>query len=478
MQLKRPLSKPRSSGSQRRWRRVARAALLPRCSAFSGFAAFLGGAAFLGCAAFLGGALLGAAAAQAQTVVPEGPPPDESVLGELLITGDVQEQITPLAVLPSLSPDLEDVIVRGVVRRDFELTGMFKVIPDELAPEGLYGFNDPVDIKSWSKLGAEVIIKVAAQKQGADMVKIFGVCYFLSHGRQPVYEKTLVVKNDQVRPTAHRITDALLGAITGRNGGFSSHLTFAAKSGKNPSIYTVDADGHNIRAVTQPSETSVAPTWGPNGTLFFTQSRKYSPFRLMQADGPSINLPFQTSIYSLAFSSDFKRLAVAVGTRVGSDLYVGNANGTNMQKVSNTEVATHPVFSPSGKLAWIGGGGEKIGQRVFVDGKAVSPPSFSAAAPSFCDTEDGIMLIYAVAVGRGQDLVMANETGGNTRRLTQGEGSNSYPACSPDGRLIAFFSERKDPGLYIKSLKSGQTQKISSRIGESLRWAALPGSGQ
>jgi TolB protein len=424
-------------------------------------------------------ALLFSASASAQTAVPEGtPPPDESVLGELLITGDVQEHITPLAVLPSLSPDLEDVIVRGVVRRDFELTGMFKVIPDEQAPEGLYGFNDPVDIKAWSKLGAEVIIKVSAQKQGPDTVKIFGICYFLSHGREPVYEKTLVVKNDLVRPTAHRITDALLGAITGRNGGFSSHLTFAAKSGKNPSIYTVDADGHNIRALTQPNDTSVAPTWGANGTLFFVQSSKYSPFKLVQFEGPGINLPFKTSIYSLAFSADHKKLAVAVGTPVGSNLYVGAADGSNMQQVSNTEIATHPVFSPSGKLAWIGGGGEKIGQRVFVDGKAVSPPSFSAAAPSFCDTEDGVMLIYAVAVGKGQDLVMANETGGGTRRLTQGEGSNSYPACSPDGRLIAFFSERKDPGLYIKSLKSGKTQKISSRLGESLRWAALPGSGQ
>src|SRR5690606_7928033 len=172
-----------------------------------------------------------------------------------------------------------------------------------------------------SDLGAEVIIKVAAQKAGPGMVKIFGICYFLSHGREPVYEKTLVVKSDQVRPTAHRITDALLGAITGRNGGFSSHLTFAAKSGKNPSIYTVDADGHNIRALTSPDDTSIAPTWGPNGTLFYSVSRKYSPFRLAQHQGPSINLPFKTSIYSIAFSPDFKRIAVAVGTPVGSNLY-------------------------------------------------------------------------------------------------------------------------------------------------------------
>jgi TolB protein len=466
MQMTRPPSQSRCSA---RWS-------APRAAGARAASALAQGSRWVRAAVAASAVTLISAGAQAQTTVPEGPPPDESVLGELLITGDVQEHVTPLAVLPSLSPDLEDVIVRGVVRRDFELTGMFKVLPDEKAPEGLYGFNDPVDIKAWANLGAEVIIKVAAQKQGPDTVKIFGLCYFLSHGRDPVYEKTLVVKSDQVRPTAHRITDALIGAITGRNGGFSSHFTFAAKSGKNPSIYTVDADGHNIRALTLPDDTSVAPTWGPNGTLFFTQSRKYAPFKLVQYQGAGINLPFKTSIYAVAFSGDHKKLAVAVGTPVGSSLYVGNADGTNMQQVSKTDVATHPVFSPSGKLAWIGGGGEKVGQRVYLDGKPVSPPSFSAAAPTFCDTEDGVMLIYAVAVGKGQDLVMANETGGNVRRLTQGEGSNSYPACSPDGRLLAYFSDRgKDQGLFIKSMKSMQAQKISSRQGESLRWAALPG---
>jgi TolB protein len=423
----------------------------------------------------LGAALLFSNRAWSQTA-PVEPPPDESVLGELLITGDTQEHVTPLAVLPSLSPDLEDVIVRGVVRRDFELTGMFKVIPDSQAPEGLYGFDDPVDIKAWSKVGAEVIIKVAARQAEPGSVKIFGLAYFLSHGKEPVYQKTLLVKTDQVRVTAHRITDALLGAITGRNGGFSSHLTFSAKWGKNPSIYTVDADGHNIRALTEPTDTSVAPFWGPNDTLFYSRSRKYSPFRLVQwqvNEGPK--LPFATSIYSAAFSHDGKKLAVAVGTSVGSSVHVGNSDGTNMKQVSNTEIATHPVFSPSGKLAWIGGGGQKVGQRVYLDGKPVSPPSFSAAAPTFCDTEDGVFLFYAVAVGNGQDLVRANENGSNLARLTQGEGSNSYPACSPDGRMLAFFSVRnKEEGLYIKSLKSGQTQKISTRNGESLRWGALP----
>jgi TolB protein len=426
------------------------------------------------------GILSRAGVLHAQAPAAAEPPPDESVLGELLITGDVQEHVTPLAVLPSLSPDLEDVIVRGVVRRDFELTGMFKVLADEKAPEGLYGFDDPVDIKAWTKLGAEVIIKVAARQHTPGTVKIFGIAYFTRHGQKPVYEKTFVVKTEQVRATAHRITDALLGAITGRNGGFSSHLTFASKTGKNPAIYTVDADGHNIRAITEPSDTSISPLWGPAGTLFYSRSRKYSPFRLVQHEGSGLSqLPFKTSIYSAAFSHDYKRVALAVAEDAGSSVYVGNADGTNLKKVSNTEVATHPVFSPSGKLAFIGGGGGFSGHRVYVDGKPVSPAGFSAAAPTFCDTEDGILLVYAVSVGSGQDLVMSNETGGNMVRLTQGQGSNSYPACSPDGRLIAHFSDRKgEQGLFVKSLKSGQSLKVSNRLGESLRWAALPGEAR
>ncbi len=424
------------------------------------------------------GLTAGAASARAPDVAPTGtePPKDESVLGVIMVTGDAKEHVTPLAILPSLSPDLEDVIVRGVVRRDFELTGMFKVIPDNKAPEGLYGFDDPVDIKAWTKLGAEVIIKVSARREEPGMVKIFGLCYFLSNGKEPVYQKTFVVKPEQVRVTAHRITDALLGAITGRNGGFTSHLTFAAKAATNTSIYTVDADGHDMRSVSDTNDTSIAPFWGPNGSLFYSRSRKYSPFRLVVQEGRGPELPFRTSIYSAAFSPDFKRLALAVGTETGSSIYVGNANGMNMQKVSTTEVATHPVFSPSGKLAWIGGGGQKVGQRVYLDGKPVSPGGFSAAAPTFCDTEDGVFMIYAVAVGNNaQDLVMANEAGGSMSRLTQNEGSNSYPACSPDGRLIAYFSERqKEQGLYIKSLKNFQSQKVGNRGGMSLRWAALP----
>jgi TolB protein len=408
------------------------------------------------------------------------PPPDETVLGEIPVSGTAQEHVIKLAILPSLSADMEDVVVRGVVRRDFELSGMFRVIDDRKAPPGLYGFGDPVDVQAWQNLGAEVIIKVAARKtkKHPGKVEVFGLAYFTHVGKDPVYEKTLVIDPKDVRVTAHRITDALLGAVTGREGGFASQLAYAAKWGRNRRVFRMDADGHDLNPRTPDGDTAIAPAFGPGGTLYYSLSHNYSPFRLMQHGDPPkrVKLPFKSSVYSVAFDKDKKRMAVAIAEPKGSAVYVGNADGTGFEKVSTTEIATHPVFSPSGKLAWVGGGGQQGTQRIYVDGKAASPAGFTASAPTFCDTEDGIRLVFAVAVGGDrQDLVMTNERGGGIARLTQGQGSNSYPACSPDGRLLAFFSTRnKKPGIYLLSLKRWGTQMLSSQHGESLRWERLP----
>jgi TolB protein len=410
----------------------------------------------------------------------EAPPPDESLLGELPITGVMQEHLPKIAILPSLSPDLEDVVVRGVVRRDFELTGMFEVIADTKAPPGLYGFDDPVDVDAWKKLGAEAILKVAARKHASGKIEVLGIAYFLNVGKDPVYEKKLLVPSADVRVTAHRVTDALLGALTGRPGSFASHFVFSAPWGRNRRVFTMEADGNALTPRTAPDLTAIAPTWGPNEQIFYMVSKNYSPFRLFMlppggAPKP-VDVPFKTSIYSAAFDKGYSKLAVAVAAEAKSAIYVGSPDGSGMKKVSNTDLSTHPVFSPSGKLAWIGGGVKQGSQRVYVDGKAISPPGFTAGAPTFCDTEDGVRVVYSVSVGGDRhDLVMSGENGRGIVRLTQNQGSNSAPACSPDGRLIAFFSTRnKAPGMYLMSLKRFKTQKLSSQHGESLRWDALP----
>jgi TolB protein len=396
------------------------------------------------------------------------------------VTGtEAHEKLPRIAILPSLSPDYEDVVVRGVVRRDFELTGLFDVISDDKAPPGMYGFEDPVDVEAWRKLGAEAIVKVAARKAGSDQIQVFGLAYLMSTGKSPVFEKKLTVKKQEARVTAHRITDALLGALTGRPGGFASELTFSGRWGKNRRIFRMDADGNGLLPFTDPKDTAIAPAFGPGNKIYYLVSKEYAPFALFsyyKQKNEAVAVPFKTSLYGVSLNKDGSKLALAVANNGKSAIFVGGADGSNMQAVSKTELATRPVFSPSGKLSWIGGQAKQGTQRIYLDGVAVSPPGFTAGGQAFCDTEDGIRLVYSVSVGGGkQDLVMGDEKGRVIGRLTQGQGSNTHPACSPDGRLLAFFSTRGSaPGIYVMSLKSFRTQSISTQLGEGLAWAALP----
>jgi TolB protein len=185
----------------------------------------------------------------------------------------------------------------------------------------------------------------------------------------------------------------------------------------------------------------------------------------------------------LAFSADRARLALTVMSEGKSQLWTGPRN--RLEPMAAPPFANHPVFGPLGKIAYVAG---TPVQRVYVDNKPVSPPGFMASAPTFCDTPQGLFVIYTVGVGAGADIIATDTGGGGLRRLTQHEGANTYAACSPDGRLVAFFSTGKrggsraaagrddaGAGLFIMPMmRPWLAKKISSEVGESLRWEALP----
>jgi len=176
----------------------------------------------------------------------------------------------------------------------------------------------------------------------------------------------------------------------------------------------------------------------------------------------------------MAFSRDKSEVAATIADGSHIRLYRG-PDLLSLKRVGNDKMALAPTFSPNGLLAYAGEG--KWGQRIYVDGKSVSPAGLHATAPTFCRHPDGIRLVFAVGVGDRMDLVSTAETGGNARRLTAGRGQNSYPACSPDGRLVAFFSTRKSgagPGLYIMRLDGTRPKRVSTLVGDSLRWSRLP----
>ena len=101
----------------------------------------------------------------------------------------------------------------------------------------------------------------------------------------------------------------------------------------------------------------------------------------------------------------------------------------------------------------------------------------AASSPTFCRHPEGTRTVFAVGTGKRTEIVaLLGERSGGLVRLTNGKGNSSYPACSPDGRLVAFFSTRRTgegPGLYVMRADGFYAKRISPLMGDSLRWARL-----
>jgi TolB protein len=399
------------------------------------------------------------------------------LLGTMVVVAGAGRSLPKIAVAPSLASDMEDVTLRSVIRRDLDLSGEFELLDDEKAPQSAwdaYQPDAPVDIKAWSGRGLEAVVKVSGRPVNASEAELRAQVYLTARPSGPVYETRVVVAASDVRAHAHRLADLVIGALTGQNGGFSSRMTFASGTGKLRRAYVVDADGNSPRALSPANGIAIAPAFGRGEDLFYALSVGGDEYKMVSASAGPVDLSIKGSVYGIAFSRDRSQLAVSVAAGPTIRVFAG-PDFASLAPASDVPMALHPAFTPSGKLAFAGAGSH--GQRIYVDNKPISPDGLFASAPTFCNHPDGVRAVFAVGVGKDTDLVSTGETGGPLVRLTQGQGRNGYPACSPDGRLIAFFSTRasgEGPGLYIMRTDGGRPKRVSTMLGDSLRWDPLP----
>jgi TolB protein len=415
--------------------------------------------------------------ASAQSVEEEAPTArPEDILKNIVVASSAVDGVRPLpkiVVHPTLASDESDITLRNVVRRDLDLSGEYELLPE---PEDALLSDAKVDLAGWKAKGAEAVVKLVGKTAEGGKVSLEVTAWLTEVPDDHIYHQRVEVEASQVRVEAHRLADALLGALTGTPGGFSSALTFVFGHGKARRVYVMDGDGHDPHAVSPSDQLAVSPSFGPEHKLYWAASVDRGAFRLFRAGSPEpLSLTPRGSVYGIAFSRNEAEVAVSIARGAGIKLFRG-PDLEHLTVASDNELAMHPAWSPNGRLAFVGD--TKWGTRVFVDGKPISPAGLMASAPVFCRHPDGVRALFTVGIGKATDIVATGENGGGMVRLTQG-GTSRYPACSPDGRLVAFFSTRKGgegPGLYLMRIDGSRAKRISTLVGDSLRWARMPAS--
>ena len=235
-----------------------------------------------------------------------------------------------------------------------------------------------------------------------------------------------------------------------RDGNFHGHRN----------IYVMDSDGGNQRRVINKpfrSFNNWDPAWSPDGKriAFVSERAKIWEIYMMDADGK--NLRGLTNNHFAAknpsWSPDGKHIAFASSRDGDLEIYVMDADGDNQRNLTNSpHLEWYPSWSPDGKRIAFTSNGEgglaiKDGNlEIYVmDADGGNPRNLTNnrrhdREPSW--SPDGKRIVYTSSRDRNAEIYVMNADGGNRQNLTNNPFSDREPSWSPDGKRIVFVSNR------------------------------------
>jgi Tol biopolymer transport system component len=243
-------------------------------------------------------------------------------------------------------------------------------------------------------------------------------------------------------------------------------IAFLSDREEYTSIYIMSAiDGRIIRKVLTGEQSGhfeemqflrATISWSPNGEsiAFTAKDHSLDALYIVRAEDGAIEHRFRwpefNSLHGPDWSSDSLYIAF-VGVKQGkSDLYTVNiATGELRQLTDDMHDETGPEWSPDGtQIAFASD------QRA----NASHPPDS-----------------LSIPVGKGRSIYVVDVETGRVRAVTSAAGNDLSPTWSPDGRYIAFSSDRNGIyNLYVSDLQEGSTDTSGAVAPDTPDDTAIP----
>ncbi|MBI1884627.1 MAG: Tol-Pal system beta propeller repeat protein TolB [Chlamydiae bacterium] len=289
---------------------------------------------------------------------------------------------------------------------DLGQSGYFQLIKNASNIERIARVESPDSLAQgpdWKALGADLVVKSACQWNGE--TGTLDLYAFDVSTQRRVFGKRYALNEPNLRTAAHNGANDLIYRLTGEKGIAGTKIAYVAGGPTYKEVFICDADGKNVRQLTQDHTIILGVSWQPNGNKILYTSYKEGQPRIYLHDlstGQRQRFASYPGLNAAAkFSPDGSRVALVLSKDGNPEIYISDLQGRNLKRLTNHPgVDSSPVWSPDG---------QKI---AFVSDRSGHPH---------------IYMIY-----------LAN---GLLTRLTRQGSYNSSPSWSPKGDKIAFSSD-------------------------------------
>lgn len=341
-------------------------------------------------------------------------------------------------------------LLASVAGNDLTLSGFFSVV----AGADPIPANNPGALRqAWSTAaaagahaGVHGLLAIRGERLEAEM-RLYDLT---TPDQRLIASRKFEVAALQPRRLAHKIADEIVLQFIGEPGVADTKISYVVGPPGAKEIVIADYDGAGMSAVTRNGSINLSPVWSPDArSIAFTSFMHGYPdlFRLFPFEprrGVQTLASFPGINTSPAWSPDGRFLALTLSNVGNPEIYVLTlATGALQRLTRHAAIDTEPTWSPTGQqIAFVS---DRAGQpRIYMmdrDGANVRQLTSGGFHTQPRWSPKGDTIVYTQRA-RTHDLWTISPGGSDQRPLTSGQGDNQGAAWAPDGRHLAFQSNR------------------------------------
>lgn len=248
----------------------------------------------------------------------------------------------------------------------------------------------------------------------------------------------------EARALAHKVSDELVLALTGRPGMASSRIVMVGTLTGSKELYVCDADGGGLVQLTNDKTVSVSPKWGPDGNkLVYTSFRSRFPdvYLVDIATGERKCIARYPGLNACAaISPDGKKVALTLSKEGNPDLFVKDLSDGRLTRLTSMKHSAQasPSWSPDGRRIVFVSDAAGSPQLYIMNSGGGAPRRITSRGSENVDPDWGAhgMIAYSSRVeGRYVICVLDPETLA-FRQVSRSDADYDSPSWAPDGRHI------------------------------------------